>query len=207
MRVNATQKNGYLPGFLTDNANFERSKAEDFVSAPPDLLFLYHTWHRLLSIEPFVRPISPGEFEDFLAQLPEWKPENWKNAPTEYTQLINTKSYLATENLQTLSEKALPDVVRRSFIGWKNFFIEGEKINEIEPTFEQVKSFLEKYPNYARNYWRNIQEIYNQKIAGPEYLDGFVHGTFIPDAKIPKDQSSTFLKVALFNAQQAQQGL
>lgn len=200
MRVNATQKNGYLPGFLTDNVNFEISKSEDFVSAPPDLIFLYHTWNRLVAKDLFTRPISPGEFDDFLAQVPEWKPGNWVNAPRAYATMVDTKEYLTKENLQSLPESVLPLNVRSSFIGWKNYFVEGGKINEISPTFHEIKAFLEKYPHYARNYWRNIQEIHHQKIAGVEYLDGFVSGTYIPDAKVPKEQLSSFLKVAYFNA-------
>lgn len=200
MRINASQKTGYLPGFLTTSQNFDAKTAEDFVSAPPDLIFLYHTWHRLLAPEFIGRSISPKEFEDFLDQLPEWKPENWTKAPEDYAQFIHSKSYLKVSDLLTLPNSTLPLIVRQSFIGWKNYFIEGAQINELKPTYSQIKTFLVSYPNYARNYWRNIQEINHQKVAGLEYLKGFTEGAFIPDANVPKDELSSFLKVALYNS-------
>jgi len=200
MRVNSKQKTGYLTGFLPDNVNFEQAQAEEFIVAPPDLIFLYHTWHRLLSQDTFPRPISPNEFEDFLAQISEWKPENWPQAPQLYADLVKTKKYLTVQNLQMLPETVLPMIVRQSFIGWKNYFIEGAKINEVQPTFAQITAFLEKYPHYARNYWRNIDEVNHQKIGGPEYLKGLVSGPLIPEANVPNDQLSPFLKVAFFNA-------
>jgi hypothetical protein len=205
LRVNVPKKTGYLPGFLVTSENFDISTAEDFVSAPPDLIFLYHTWHRLLAPEFIARPILPSEFDDFLQQLPEWQPNNWKKAPPEYAQLINSKEYSKLDNLQTLPESRLPLIVRQAFQGWKNYFLEGPRINEVQPTFAQIKTFLEQHPNYARNFWRNIETIADQKVAGPDYLYALLNGTFIPDAAVPKDQLAPFLKVALFNAEQAQQ--
>lgn len=205
MRINVSKKTGYLPGFLATGENFNVGTAEEFVSAPPDVLFLYHTWHRLLYPEVIVRPISSKEFEDFLEQLPEWKPANWPKAPIEYVQLINSKSYIQIENLQTLLEPVLPLIVRQAFQGWKNYFMEGPQINELQPTFAQVKTFLEQHPHYARNYWRNIQEVNGQKVAGSDYLHDFLTGTFIPDATFPKEQLPPFLKVAIYNDEQAKQ--
>lgn len=206
MRRHASQKSGYLPGFLSTNENFTSETAEEFVSAPPDLLFLYHTWHRLLAPEFIGRSISPKEFESFLDQLPEWRPDRWKKAPDEYVQLVSSKKYQQIDNLQILPESTLPLIVRQVFIGWKNYFLEGEQINDLKPTFAEVKTFLEAHPNYARNYWRNIQKINDQPVAGLEYLNGFVSGTFIPDATVPKEQLTPFLKVALYNAEQAKKG-
>lgn len=205
LRVNVSKKSGYLPGFLSTNENFNLADAEDFVSAPPDLIFLYHTWHRLLASEFIARPISSTEFDDFLQQLPEWLPVNWKNAPQEYIQLIDSKSYSKIDNLQTLPESALPLIVRQAFLGWKNYFLEGPRINEIQPTFAQIEAFLKQHPHYARNYWRNIQTINEQEVAGSNYLYGLTYGTFIPDAIVPADQLAPFLKVGLFNAEQAEQ--
>ncbi len=205
MRVNASKKSGYLPGFLATGENFNPRTGEEFVSAPPDLIFLYHTWHRLLAPEFIARPISPKEFEDFLEQLPEWKPMNWSNAPEAYVQLINTKDYTKTENLQTLLPTTLPLIVRQAYQGWKNYFIEGAQINDLQPTFAQVKTFLEDHSHYAYNYWRNIQEINGQQVAGKDYLYAFVNSTFIPDAHVPKEELAPFLKVALYNAEQAKQ--
>lgn len=205
LRVNVSQKNGYLPGFLATSENFDIAMAEDLVSAPPDLIFLYHTWHRLLAPEFIARPISPAEFEDFLQQLPEWQPKNWKEAPKGYSQLVESKSYAKMDNLQTVPESSLPLTVRQAFQGWKNYFVEGAKINDINPTFAQVKAFLDQHPHYARHFWRNIEEVHDQKVAGSDYLYDLLNTTFIPDATFPKKQLAPFLKVALFNAEQAQQ--
>jgi hypothetical protein len=203
MRVNAEKKSGYLPGFVATGENFTAAAGENFVASPPDLIFLYHTWHRLLAPEYIARPIPSQEFAVFLEQLPEWKPENWPQAPQDYVQLVETKAYTSIKNLQTLSLSVLPFIVRQAFLGWKNYFIEGPAINAVEPTFAQLKDFLQKYPHYGRSYWRNIQEINHQKVAGLDYLSGFVNGTFIPDAIVPPEQMAPFLKVAFYNAQQA----
>jgi len=205
MRVNVSKKTGYLPGFLPTGENVTLGTTEDFVSAPPDLIFLYHTWHRLLYPEFIARSINPKEFENFLEQLPEWKPENWPKAPLEYAQMIESKSYAKTEDLQALPESTLPLIVRQAFQGWKNYFMEGSQINELQPTFAQVKTFLETHPHYARNYWRNIQEVNGQKVAGSDYLYDFLTSTFIPDATLPKEQLAPFLKVAIYNAEKANQ--
>jgi hypothetical protein len=204
MRVNTSKKNAYLPGFLTTNESFDPKTAEDFVSAPPDLIFLYHTWHRLLASDFIARPIHPQEFENFLKQLPEWQPSQWPDAPKEYAQMIHSKSYAHIENLQSLPDSTLPLIVRQTFLGWKNYFMEGSQIDDLQPTFGQVKLFLDKHPHYARNDWRNIEDIHGQKVAGLNYLRGFISGTFIPDATIPKEQLAPFLKVALYNAEQAE---
>ena len=205
MRNNVSKKTGYLPGFLATAENFSSSTAEEFVSAPPDVIFLYHTWHRLLYSEFIKRPISPNEFEDFLEQLPEWKPVNWTKAPGEFVEMIDSKSYTHIEDLQILTESALPLIVRQAFLGWKNYFMEGPQINGLQPTFAQVKNFLEQHSHYARNYWRNIQEVNDQKVAGSDYLYDFLTTTFIPDAIFPKEQLTPFLKVAIYNAEQAKQ--
>lgn len=201
MRINMSKKAGYLPGFLTTAENFSPSTSEEFVSAPPDLIFLYHSWHRLLVPEFISRPIPPQEFDQFLEQLPEWNPSNWPKAPQDYIQLID-KGYADMSDLQSLPQSALPLIVRQAFLGWKNYFLEGPNINDLEPTFEQVRKFLDKHAHYARNYWRNISEINGQKVAGLDYLSGFVQGTMIPDAIVPKEQLTPFLKIALYNEQE-----
>jgi hypothetical protein len=207
LRVNVPKKSGYLPGFLANSENFNLTTAEDYVSAPPDLIFLYHIWHRLLSPEFIPRPISPTEFDDFLQQLPEWQPKNWKSSLEEYTQLVDSKSYLQIENLQTLPEKTLPQIVRQAFQGWKNYFLEGPRINEVHPTFAQIIAFLEQHPHYARNFWRNIEVVHGQEVAGSKYLIALLKEkeTQLPDAPFPIEQLAPFLKVALFNFEQAQQ--
>ncbi len=107
-------------------------------------------------------------------------------SPEGYVKLIGSRDYIKIENLQTLQENVLPLVVRQAFLGWKNYFIEGSKINDLKPTFSQIQEFLNQYPHYARQYWRNIQEANQQKVAGLSYLNAFVYKTFIPDAVVPK---------------------
>lgn len=205
LRNNVSKKTGYLPGFTSMHENFKADVGEEFVSAPPDLLFLYHTWNRLLAPEFISRPISGTEFSEFLNQLPEWQPENWKNAPTDYKEFIDSKKFIELTDLETLPETTLPMIVKRAFQGWKNYFKEGEQINALNPTFGEVISLLEKHPNYGRSYWRNIKEVYSQPIAGEQYL--IVLQNNIEESKkgeiFPKDNLAPFIKVALFNAQQA----
>jgi hypothetical protein len=206
MRYFAKEKNSYLPGFqYVDKQTMNLSTTEDFVAAPPEILFLYHTWHRLLVNESITRPISPLEFVEFLNQVEEWQPKNWRRAPKSYTQLINSKSYGQVEDLQTLSEEVLPFAVRQAFLGWKNFYKEGDAINQQTYTYGQVLDFLKQYPHYARSFWRNIEQVENRTVAGNNYLQSlFSPTTVIPDDPFPNEQLAPFLKVALFNAQQAQ---
>lgn len=195
MRLNV-KKTGYLPGFSPSSENFNPETAEEFVSAPPALIFLYHTWHRLLAPEFIARQIPPEEFAEFINQMPEWEPKNWKNAPAGYGKLIEEKKTAEIKDLQTLSENELPLIVRQAFQGWKNYYKEGEEINQIHPTIGQVQEFLKKYSNYARPFWRNIGEIENQPVAGLNYLKDLSEAT---DTIIPNEQLSSFLKVGLFN--------
>lgn len=66
MRVNSKTKSGYLPGFqYIDKLSIEPNMADLYAVAPPELLFLYHTWNRLLSPEFITRPIQLSEFKEF----------------------------------------------------------------------------------------------------------------------------------------------
>jgi hypothetical protein len=206
MRANASKKTGYLTGFLSTSENIDPAAADEYVSAPPELLFLYHTWDRLLAPGYIPRPIPPTEFSEFLDQLPEWQPSNWEKAPSAYTNMIATKRYSEIENLQTLSQDELPLSVRQAFEGWKNYYHEGTEINNLKPTFAQVVTFLEKHPSYGRSYWRNIGVVEGHKIAGHDYLHPFMERYFDLDAVIPNDELAPFLKVALYNQEQADQG-
>lgn len=208
LRSNRKQKTGYLTGFqYGERETMEIAATEEYVVAPPDLLFLYHTWHRLLASDFIKRPIPASEFQEFLKQVPEWRPQYWKNAPYEYVNWVRQLKADQGNNLQELPDSILPLIVRQAFQGWKNYFKEGAQINALTPTFGEVKYFLAHHPTYARNYWRNIEEIAGQKIAGPSYLQVFLSETQQVDEPIPSDQLASFLKVALFNAQQAEKGL
>ena len=205
MRSYAKQKASYLPGFQHgESVTLDVSAAENFVSAPPELLFLYHTWDRLISSVYIDRPISPSEFIEFLNQVPEWQPLYWKDAPEEYKTLISSNKYTEIKDLQTLPESALPHIVRQVFEGWKNYFKEGPAINEMTVNFKQLKDFLDRNPLYARNYWKNIQFIEDKEVAGSQYLESLLTKKYEPDEKFPSDQLAPFLRVALFNTEQAQ---
>ena len=198
MRSHAKNKTGYLTGFKgAEQDTMELITTEDFVVAPPELLFLYHTWHRLVGSDYIPRPIPLAEFKDFLNGAPEWQPQHWAKAPSEYVQFVNSLPTTTIADLQTVPETMLPQVVRQAFQGWKNYFKEGDKISQMNPTYAQVTAFLADHPFYARNYWRNIHEM-----AGEHYLETLTSGSSLPTDPIPEDQVPPFLKVALYNSRE-----
>jgi|GEM_PF-899338 len=203
MRMNVSRKVGYLPGFFLRTPNIDPATSEEFIVAPPEVLFLYHTWLRLLYPEFVVRPIPPKEFEAFLEQMPEWKPLHWPKAPAGYVEMVNSRSYMTIGDLQRLEEAVLPLVVRQVFQGWKNYFIEGAQIDSFQATFATVKRFVQRNPHYARNYWRNIESVNSQEVAGPHYLEALLGDEFSPDALFPEEQLPSFVKVDMFNVEQA----
>lgn len=196
MRVNVkTGKGGYLPGFqYTEKISLDPEMADDYVIAPPELLFLYHTWDRLLKPEFIARPLQLPEFKEFLLYAVEWQPKYWPKAPPSYRSFAN--EVLENENIKedTLKKTALPKEVVQAFQGWKNYFKEGEEINQVSPTFSGMNDFLKHSPNYARNFWRNIVEDHY-----PNYLKSLRSKKSDPKAIIPKDELAPFLRVAFFN--------
>lgn len=200
MRVNSkTGKTGYLPGFQYINSlAIEPGMADTFVEAPPELLFLYHTWNRLLSPEFISLPIQLSEFKEFLLYAPEWQPKNWPAAPLDYANFANTLLQSKEINPGVLPDVEAPKEVLQAFQGWKNFFKEGEAINRISPTYAQMAAFLNASPNYARNFWRNI--VHDNY---PKYLLSLSKGDYSPTVSIPKNELAPFLKVAFYNYQQS----
>lgn len=199
MRANVSSKTGYLPGFqYSEKVSIEPGQAEQFVSAPPEVLFLYHVWHRLVSKEFAPRPIPVNEFKDFLSYSKEWQPQNWPQAPQDYKDLVD---HLPTDLGARIAEQ-LPSQVQQAFIGWKNYFIEGAKINQTRPTYGGMKKFLSEFPHYARNFWRNI--VQNGR---PLYLQSLSNPQVSAKDEIPENEISGFLKVAYFNFLQSQEGL
>ncbi len=194
MRVNVkTGKAGYLPGFqYIDSLSLEPEMAEDYVIAPPELLFLYHTWHRLLDPEFIPRTLQLPEFKEFLLYAVEWQPKHWPQAPANYIAFAN--ALLKNENIkqEILNNLTLPKEVVQAFQGWKNFFKEGEAINQVSPTYKEMSDFLKVSPNYARNFWRNIVEEHY-----PNYLKSVAAGW--TSGTIPGDELTPFLKVAFYN--------
>lgn len=195
MRVNVSNKSAYLPGFqYLDKISIEPGQADQYVIAPPKVIFLYHTWKRLVGNDLIPRPIPAAEFREFLDYAEEWKPENWSGAPEGYKNFVKDLSS-AHGDLQSLSTAVLPLSVRQAFMGWKNYFQDGSYINKMSPSYSLVNEFLQRYPHYARPYWRNI--VAN---TTPNYLKSAgksVAGDF------PSDELTSFLRVALYNYSKA----
>lgn len=201
MRANVVQKTGYLPGFNStmDKVTMHVDQAEDYAIAPPELLFLYHTWSHLIKDEFTPRPIPKEQFKEFLEKVEEWKPENWTKAPKGYADLVSNFDSFKGSRLDTLPNTSMPIQVRMAFEGWKNYFKEGVTINKLLPTYEEIRDFIQDHPHYARNFWRNIVEDTYPKYLASIYLDEEVHhGIFPPDEMAP------FLKVAIYNYIHAQ---
>lgn len=192
MRANVSMKVGYLDGFqYGEKISIEPGMAEKFVSAPPQVLFLFHVWNRLLGSYEADRPIDRAEFLDFLEYCPEWKVENWPKATKEYQLLMQL---LAEGKSSATSLEHLPLKVRQAFTGWKNFFFDRDQINKVKPTFEQMEKFLAEFPAYARNNWRNILMKNN-----PNYLKALFIGKFNPKTTVPEDELAPFLKLGYYN--------
>jgi hypothetical protein len=193
MRINSNQKNGYLTGFkYVDQVTMELASADQYAVAPPELLFRYHTWSRLVKQESSFSKINLTEFREFLDAVPEWQPTYWPNAPKEYVKMVQGLSSSLTEDLATLNEAILPLDVRIAFQGWKNYFKDGEAINQVKPTYLQMRQFLTHHPHFARNYWRNIVAESN-----PDYLKDV--NSLDSEKIVPSNRMSSFLKVAIFN--------
>ena len=194
MRVHAREKSGYLPGFqYVDAVTMDLAAADQYAEAPPELLFLYHTWKRLISGEFIQRPIPKQQFVRFLRDVPEWTPRYWPAAPERYTQLTSRLPEMGDSDLASLSLEELPQDVRMAFQGWKNFFIEGEQIEKVHPTIQQMQAFLLKEPHFARNYWRNIVAD-----TAPNYLKELLNSKE-ENKELESDQLAPFLKVAFYN--------
>lgn len=176
MRPHIKKRTGYLPDYhLLPKVTPMPEKAENWVVAPPEILFRYHVWDRLLSTYTYSREISVEDFQRFLNYAEEWQPQYWSEAPAEYIQ--------GTQVTQ------LPKAVQQAFVGWKNYFDDGDAINSVSYTVGQIYAFIEHYPNFQRTYWQNLI---------PDYL----LTAFGEDDKsviVPKEEIPSFLRVALYN--------
>lgn len=187
MRPNVQSKTGYLSAYgIEDIQGMDFTHAEEYVEAPPEVLFLYHTWHRLIGNTYFHRAISPNEFLQFLAYAKEWDPSHWSKAPQAYIDLIKNLPNTPEGNLDDLPTSTLPIEVRKAFQGWKNYFVEGKEIAQLRITYGMMKDFLSANPYFQRNYWRNIHIHYLEKTGEKEGL--------IPNENVP-----VFLRLALYN--------
>jgi hypothetical protein len=195
MRVNVSSKDAYLPGFqYLEKVTPHPELADQLVQAPPEILFHYHTWKRLIGDEISPRVITPEEFSTFLESSTEWEPQNWPEAPAGYIKLVDSLSSTTVADLYSLPMQVFPLNVRLAFIGWMNYYKEGEEINALVPTYEQLDGFLEKNPTFKRNYWRNIVHE-----SDPNYLENYTFNHPSEATTLVKGQMTPFLRVALFN--------
>lgn len=193
MRINAKRKSGYLPAFqYLGEVTVEPELADGWVTAPNEVLFRYHIWNLLLGYAYFSRPIPQQEFLEFLKQDPQWEPKYWKDAPDEYKELLQLIEGGNTfENLNLLNTREMPMMVRKAFQGWKNYKLEGESVNAVEPSYSELNFFLAENPNYSRSHWKNILSDTQPNYLLSEGMRG--------SAKVPRDQLSPFLKAGLYN--------
>ncbi|MCB1149498.1 MAG: hypothetical protein KDK48_04970 [Chlamydiia bacterium] len=198
MRVNSKTKSGYLPGFqYLDSVAAEPELAGEFVVAPPEVLFLYHTWKRQIGGYDFRERIEPAQFLKFLEYDPIWTPENWNEAPKRYVEMVSHLSEDSPINMTDLPHAVLPLMVRQAFVGWNNFFHNGNAIRTLQITRKEMQEFLEVYPYYSRPFWQNI--------VGEQYLRSLESG---PQAELlPQDELNGFLKQAFFNSIQERSNL
>lgn len=179
MRANQKRKQGYMPAFqYLGKVSLEPELADSWVVAPPEVLFAYHTWNRILGGVWIPTPIEASEFREFLEYAEEWQPQNWDDAPRDYLEALQIKEGDIADRL--------PREVRLAFQGWQDFFKNGAAIQAVSPTYEELKAFLTKYPQYERSLWKNI--------VGDEYLKGEGSGF------VPQDHLKGFLKAAFFHS-------
>lgn len=195
MRVNVKEKSNYLPAFNNNNKiTVDVASADQYAVAPPELLFRYHTWHRLVSKEFTERPIPIKDFQDFLSYAQEWLPVYWPGATPSYARLVDGLPKSKVKDLSALPQEELPLVVRIAFQGWQNFFKEGEAIDKVGATQKQMQEFLSSHPHYARNYWQNIVHD-----SVPNYLKSISSDKAASDSPVPSSELAPFLKVAVYN--------
>lgn len=191
MRRNIRLKSNYLEAW-GDNLTVDPAKADEWVQAPSEALFLYNTWERLLSHYYYSRSIPQREFVAFLKADPQWHPKYWNEATDRYKELVAwTEEGIKMGDLNEVSHSELPVIVRQAFQGWKNFTKESEAINHLKPTYGQLQTFIEVYPNFRRSLWINLVKSTRPDYLKPVQID---EKEVVPDA-----QMSALLKIALFN--------
>lgn len=193
MRAHRVHRFGYLPDFSSEeDVKVISGLADAHVSVPPDVLFRYHVWNRLLGKSLALRPIIASEFWEFLQQNSEWLPENWPGNTADYSVLVAGLLKHGEADLSALSLEELPFEVKLAFQGWKNYFKEWEEIKEVRPRRVELAQFVQKHPHYGRSYWRNIL---------PDYLRDMVFRENSPSDKslVGEEQLTDFLRIALYN--------
>lgn len=183
MRSRQGSKARYMPGFDKEQgAKMEIANTEEYVVAPPEVLFLYHHWKRVIGMARFVDEVSLEALTPFLEALPEWHPHQWEAAPASYRRAV----------VEGEERIALPLEVAQAYIGWLSYFQLGQQINGHRPTYGDARSLLEDYPGYARGFWRNmVIDIV------PDYLQGVE--TAADETLVPPEEMAGFLRLALYH--------
>lgn len=82
-------------------------------------------------------------------------------------------------------------LVRQAFTGWKNYTKESVAINNLKPTYNDLRTFVSNYPNFKRPLWINLV-----RETRPDYLLPVqAKGTDI----VPDSQMDGLLKMTLYN--------
>lgn len=193
MKRNLKSNRNYLSAWGND-LTVDPEEAEKWVEAPNDALFMYHTWKRLVGDYFYPRNIPQKEFTEFLKADPQWHPKYWKKAPDAYITLVKwIEAGSKFDDLKEVSYNELPKIVRQAFVGWKNFTKESEKINSIRPTFRQIWTFLNYYPNFKRPFWINLvrQERPNYLKSEMGQVSGF--------ETVPDSEMDGLLQMGIYN--------
>lgn len=195
MRANVKMKADYLTGFKEeDKIRVIPEFAEEYAVAPPEVLFRYHIWKTFLSHHIPDRKITVGEFLEFIQCCKEWHPTFWNGAPKTYKVFVESLNKF--EGSQKIAPELLPDSVKQGFIGWKNFYKEGDQINNLLISYDLLDGFLAKYKELARGYWRNILQE-----STPEYLLEYSNNEYVAKSFVPTHQMASVFKVPFFNEQ------
>lgn len=200
MRANVSTKQAYLPGFrYLGSVTGEPEQADQWVQAPPDLLFYYHTWDRLVGKEFSLRSFLGVTFLSFLQGDPMWQPCCWKDAPENYKAIVEEidKKYAGTVPEQVVRQLPLP--LLQAFQGWNNFMNEGLLIDDFEPTYADLEKFLTKNPHFERSLWKNLL-----LKTSPKYLWTYTYLPYNKEDVVPREEMSSFLLSAIFNFVQAE---
>ncbi len=74
----------------------------------------------------------------------------------------------------------------QAYVGWINYYEEGEAINALPITYADVRALVAAYPGYAPEHWSDLEPNYT--------LDG--------EGVVPTGGLPSFVRVAIFNQQQ-----
>ncbi len=200
MRANLPAKEYYLSGFNYSNGKVSMvtSQADKITSAPDDILYLYHTWSRLLKPGAVLRRVPLDTFKEFLKEFPEWMPDNWPEASQSYKDLVAKLDVANPDDFLKQSRTNLPNDVLIAVTGYRNYYKEGADIDKFSPFYEELDHFVNTHPNYARNFWRNIL-----LKSRPDYLLVLTSGKYNAKAVVSPTEMAGFLKVAMFNDAQS----